>query len=255
MIGIFAILLAAGQDVRDEAYRQRLIAESWERRPFIFNGYSLPAEAATDAPLVRFLLRKMERDRRAAVSSALDYRALHRRKGWYFNPHILGFAWRSEGEASSLLSLSATVTFYAGEGGYNSHRAAVLLWDRARGRQVAVRRLLGRGLLHWSRRYCEIKPAAIEGLALDAQIYPTPPELRCPPVDTEALAPADSDGNGRFDSLRLLRPLGDQNSERMGADQLPFSVEDLAHLPRRYRAAFEVPAQADIRLAIEVDPQ
>lgn len=196
----------------------------------------------------------MESDRRAAERAAVQSRAEHRRRGWFFNPHSLRFFWRTEGEASSLLSLSATVTFFAGEGGYDSHRAAVLVWDRASERPVALRRLLGRGLLGWKRRYCAIKRAAGEWPAWDEHTAPPLAALSCPRLEAAALVPTDRDGNGRFDSLRLFRPLGDQNSERMVADELPFRSEDLAELPYRYRAAFEAPSNAEGRLGLEVDP-
>jgi hypothetical protein len=64
---------------------------------------------------------------------------------------------------------------------------------------------------------------------------------RCPRLAEETVAPADEDGNGRFETLRVVLP-----AERAGpyiegdyVIDIAFTPADLAPVPARYRSAFE----------------
>ena len=86
-------------------------------------------------------------------------------------------------------------------------------------------------------RFCAAYPDALTGH------YPSPegdPRGACPRVQTLSLAPADTDGNGRFDTLRFL--IGPASYFEANGFTVDVAIEpsDLVRLPDGYRPAFEV---------------
>lgn len=192
--------------------------------------YSLPPRAAGIAPLRAAIARRMEQSRRRAVAVARQARDGASRGAYPYNRHSLAFDWRIEGSTPQLLSLSAEVTVYQG-GGHAEDRADVLIWDRAAGRIVAPLRLLGPDAAsRLMSRYCRNLRRARED------------DGACPWPASSNVAPADTDGNGRFDTLRIFYTSSIYSEGRITVE-IALEPGDLAAIPDGYRPAFELPGE------------
>ncbi|MGQ0589896.1 MAG: PdaC/SigV domain-containing protein [Sphingosinicella sp.] len=230
MIPLVALLFAAAQSANEA--------------PLDFI-YAWPTAAAED-PRLRAAL---ERDRVEARAEAERYVAEDRQSRppeAGFNPHYYHQNWEVAGSAPQLLSLQASIETYTGGAHGNMHFEAIL-WDLADGRGIAGPELFGRAALErLGPRYCD---------ALDAERAERRGEpvrrgsddmfTDCPALAEQVMAPADEDGNGRFDSLRILLPpyAAGPYVEGDYIVELAFEPEDLAGIPDRFRPAFEVPGE------------
>ena len=205
--------------------------------------YSWPAAAAREPALGALLRRRMEAAHRRAVATAVTNRRDRRRMGFDYIAHDYEQAWEAAGSTPLLLSLvSGSFELSTGPHGFVGEDA--ILWDRAARRAVEARALLGAGLGAMRGRFCaELDRQRAEKREGDAIADPEDPFNRCPQLADHVLAPADQDGNGRFDTLRVLIPpeaVGPYVESEYLID-IPFEPRDLAGLPGRYRLAFEVP--------------
>jgi hypothetical protein len=203
--------------------------------------YVWPAAVEREPPLRARLAREMA----AARSEALaDARAGRRRaRSGTFLAHDYDQVWEMHGTGGVLLSLGSATYSFAG-GAHGNHSMSAILWDLAAHRAVAVPAVLGRGLAGMSARYCaELDRQRAENRDDELGPYPGDPFTECPPLARQVLVPADSDGNGRLDALQvMLAPyLAGPYTEGEYIVAIPFTAEDLAAVPDRYRADFEVP--------------
>lgn len=193
---------------------------------------SWPARAAAETPLDAALRRDMQRRGAAATAVARRAEGAARRGGYPFAQHSLTLTWRTEGSTPQLFSLSAVASAYTG-GGHGSDGFEALLWDRLRNRAIDPYRLFDGASL--GRRFCAGYPdaRAAHGGA------PSASAEDCPGMQRRPLAPADTDGNGRFDVLRAFVATGYFDAEGFWVD-IPVEPEDIDRLPDGYRPAFEV---------------
>jgi len=186
------------------------------------------------APLSAHLRRDVRTRRAALLRAARRQQADARRRRYPFVPHVLGIDWRVQGLTAQLLSLSADTSVTQG-GGHSTDDHDVLLWDQTRNRPVRIGTMVG--WIDLGRRFCAAYPDAL----ID---HNPPPEgdgrWNCPRVQGLSLAPADGDGNGRFDTLRFL--IGPASYFEAHGFTVDVAIEpaDLARLPDRFRPAFEV---------------
>lgn len=168
--------------------------------------YAWPAEAAAIPALAARFEQDLERQRRDAAEGAnADKEA--RGADAPFHGHYFSQVWTLQGDSPRLLSLAAEIgTFTGGAHGNSGYEA--LLWDRESDREV-----------NFADLFAETK-AAIEALrpafcrTLDGQraekrgeTLPLQGEgwmVECPELGEQAIAPADTDKDGRFDRLRVL---------------------------------------------------
>lgn len=168
--------------------------------------YGWPA-AAEAVPALRSELRaRLAAAQARAAEMAAEGRNMATSESREMPPHAHEQDWRLAGSTPQLMSLSAGIATYTG-GAHGNLAYEALLWDRLNDRPVDAAALLGTGLGPMTARYCA---------ALDAQREekrgepvrrdPEDPHNACPPLGERVLAPADSDGNGRFDRLDVLIP-------------------------------------------------
>lgn len=205
--------------------------------------YAWPQGAAADSRLLTELTRRRLESRADAVRYVEEDRRSRPPEAG-FNPHYYHQNWDVAGSAPQLLSLQSSIETYTGGAHGNMHFEAIL-WDRMEGRAVAVPNLLGDAALErLGPRYCE---------ALDAERAERRGEpvqrgsdeifTDCPALAEQVMALADEDGNGRFDTLRILLPpyAAGPYVEGDYIVELTFEPGDLAGIPDGFRPAFEVP--------------
>lgn len=205
--------------------------------------YSWPAAVEREPALRALLRRRMEESHRRAVATALASRRDRRRMGFEYHSHDYAQAWEAAGSTPLLLSLvSGSFDLSTGPHGFIGEDA--ILWDRAARRPVEARALFAGGLAGMRARFCAaLDRQRAERREGDAIADPEDPSNRCPQLADHVLAPADQDGNGRFDTLRVLIPpeAAGPYVEAEYLIDIPLEPEDLAGLPERYRPDFEVP--------------
>lgn len=214
-----------------------------ERTELLEFTYGWPAQV--DAlPRLRALLRQdMERAHGEAVATARETRAA---RGGNYNIQFFSKVWERAGSTPQLLSLTATTGSYTG-GAHPNTTYGALLWDADGDRATEITVLLGAAALErLGRRYCHLLDEE-RGRRREAPVVADPNDQFsiCPPIAEQVLAPADKDGNGRFDTLEaLLAPyVAGPYVEGDYLIEVPFEPEDLAGLPDAYRAAFETPGE------------
>lgn len=218
------------------------VAQPAAEPPLTFE-YGWPAAAAED-PRLRAAL---ERDRAEARAEAERYVEEDRRSRppeAGFNPHYFHQEWEVAGSTPQLLSLQATVETYTGGAHGNLHFEA-LLWDRLNGRSVAATDLLG-GMLRFLPRFCDALDAErAERRGAPVQRGTDDPFAECPLIDEQVMVPVDTDGNGRFETLRFLLPpyAAGPYVEGDYIVELAFAPGDLAGIPDGLKPAFEVPGE------------
>jgi hypothetical protein len=199
-----------------------------EESPQLAMSASWPADAAAIAPLDAALRADLRRRGRDATAFARRIEGQVRRERFPFVQHALVIQWRIEGSTPQLISLSALVSATQG-GGHSSDTYDALLWDRLADRPVAIGTMLDMPALE--PRFCAAHASAGR-----------PNEEGCPTLAGRTIAPADSDGNGRFDAWRVLVAVNYFEAEGYSVD-IPIEPDDIARLPAGDRPAFEVPGE------------
>lgn len=207
--------------------------------------YGWPGAAQALPALGARLGREMEEEHRQAVATAEESRRTARANGVDFYSQDFDKVWETAGDTAVLLSLTAALGSYSGGAHPNtSYRA--LLWDRAGDRPVTAVSVLGPALGGISDRYC----AALDAQRAERREGPVvrdaeDPFTTCPAIAEQVIAPADTDGNGRFDTLRiLLAPyLAGPYVEGDYLIDVPFDPADLARIGADWRPAFETPGE------------
>lgn len=231
------------------AYREHL-----ETRSLDFE-YSWPA-AANRIPALRTRLRA---ERNAAHAQAVRYAAddarMRRRERLDAMGHSYAKQWEVAGDNPGLLSLIGSESTFTG-GAHGNHALSALLWDRARNRAVAARDAIGRNVLTgMSRRYCaRLDAMRRERRGEPVDLGPNDPFNACPAIARQVLAPADSDRDGRFDTLCILFSPYAVGSYAEGpyVVEIPFARGDVGAINSAYRARFE-PGVASPRSACGAD--
>lgn len=212
--------------------------------------YAWPA-AADAVPMLRARLqREMGEAHDEALANAEQVRAYAREHGLSYNPMFHEQDWLAAGNASQLLSLSATVHSFTGGAHPNTDFMATL-WDRALDEAVGAAALLGPTVLAGlTPRFCEAldtQRAEVRGEPIVREDG-TDPFTACPALAEQVLVPADTDDNGRFDTLRILIPPYVAGPYVDGAYviELRFGAADVAGISDGYRPAFEMAGKREM---------
>ena len=231
MIALLALMLAApAADVLRE-----------EQTPLLHFRYGWPAAAGQSPRLRAELRRQLAAARRWALGHAVEGRRMARRNGFDYIQQDYDQVWETAGSSAQLLSLTSS-TFALTGGAHGNMSDSALLWDRADDRAVEARNLLGAGLGGMAPRFCaELDRQRAERRDAPVAADPDDPFNRCPPLAEQVLAPADTDGNGRFETLRVMLPpyVAGPYVEGEYVVDVAFDPGDLAAVPDRYRPAFE----------------
>ena len=208
--------------------------------------YGWPAVVEEEPALRAILEREMAAAQAQARAAAEEDRQARSRSGFPFNGHSFSKLWRVAGSTPRLLSLTAANEAYTG-GAHGSFAFAVLLWDRAADRQLDAAVILDEAALdRLTPRYCDALNAE-RSVRRGEPVISDPGDsfTACPALADLPLAPADEDGDGRFDTLAVLIAPYEAGPWAEGSYviQVPFEAEDLTGLADAWRPAFE-PADA-----------
>ena len=223
---MIAVLLAVAVQAADVTVEQE--------SPQLAVTASWPARAAAVPALDRALRADLRARSREAMAAARGAESQARRERFPFVRHALRIEWRIEGSTAQLISLSALTSASQG-GGHSRDDHDTLLWDRLADRPVAP--LIERAAL--VTRFCAAYPAALDAHLGDAALPAGDPRRTCPTLGGRPIAPADRDGNGRFDAWRVLMAVNYFEAEGYPVD-VAVEPGDIARLPDGYRPAFEV---------------
>ena len=165
--------------------------------------YAWSAEASAVPVLARRLNSDLETSFAAASAKAQADRAAAQAAGRRYNGHQYNRRWTTAGQSARLLSLGATTLYFTG-GPYPSHGASGLLWDRLTRREIKIERLFG------SDDDLErlVRAPFCAGLERERLARGGAAASACPPIGDLAIVPTDSDGDRRFDRLRVTAPPG-----------------------------------------------
>jgi len=166
--------------------------------------YSWPAEAAAIPPLDRRFRAAMDKAWREARATVREEQKLTREQKRQFNPQFYSMGWTTAGQSKRLLSLRSDQGTFTG-GAHPNRSQGALLWDRALSREITVASLFATagGLAATTRKaYCAALDAERakrrEGVKLGGEFD------ECPKYADLAIAPADGDKDGRFDTLDVV---------------------------------------------------
>ncbi|WP_129791197.1 PdaC/SigV domain-containing protein [Sphingosinicella sp. CPCC 101087] len=207
--------------------------------------YGWPAVVEEEPALRDRFSREMQAAEAQARREAQEDQAARQGSDAPFHNHVYSREWESAGSTAQLLSLTARTETYTG-GAHGNLGLAALLWDRSADREADTADLLGPAALQaLAPRYC----ARLNAMRSERRGEPVrsgggEPFTDCPPLPGHPLAPADKDGNGRFETLRILIGPYEAGPWVEGAYivELPLEPGDLAALPEAFRPAFEVGA-------------
>lgn len=214
-----------------------------ERGNLLEFAYGWPAEAAAQPELAALLERLAGEARQAAMREAEEDHGL-RGAGDSVFAHSYRRAWQAAGRTPRLLSLSAEVSTFTG-GAHPNLTYDGLLWDRQADAAVTLGDLVTNAAL---------PPVPIDEYCatLDTQreekrgepVGPGAPDdwmTACPALGEQVLVPADTDGNGRFDRLRVLIPPYEAGPYAEGSYviELPFDPAWRRALRPEYAESFE----------------
>jgi hypothetical protein len=234
---LLAALLAAAPPTADFLHE--------EQTPLLHFRYGWPAVAEREPRLLAALRREMAAARRWAVDHATAGRRDARRMRFDYVQQDYDQVWEAAGSTPQLLSL-VSGTFALTGGAHGNMTNAAILWDLAAHSQIEAVTVLGSGLAAMRDRYCaELDRQRAEQREAPVAPDPEDPFNRCPPLGEQVLAPADDDGNGRFELLRVTLPpeVAGPYVEGEYVVDIPFAPAGLARVPDRYRPAFEVAAE------------
>jgi hypothetical protein len=212
-----------------------------DRADALHFAYAWPPEAAAIPALDRRFRGEAAKARDDALANARADQELAKRAGREFHPHELARTWTAAGQSKRLLSLASAADFFTG-GAHPNHAVDSLLWDRSLGREIGVADLFDpptRFAELISFPYCQAldveRHRRRAGAQLDGEF------AACPNLSALAIVPTDSDGNGRFEAIRLVAAPYVAGPYVEGEYAVPVAVSGalIAAMKPDYRASFE----------------
>lgn len=177
------------------------VAEKDELVDFAF---SYPAEAAAIAKLKIELDEKMEKARTEIRAMAADEAKWRKEEGLAFAGLYSKSAYSMLGSSERLLSLLGEIETYTG-GAHGNRGTVAILWDRVSERSVDAAVLFGDADgrdAALGKEFCaELEQQRRQriGEVLDDSMFAS-----CPDLDAVTILPVDADGDGRFETVRLI---------------------------------------------------
>jgi Deacetylase PdaC len=208
--------------------------------------YEWPSEAAAIPALDRKFRADLDKAYHEALANGRDDQKLYRAQEREGAQDFYSMTWTSAGETSRLLSLQNELSTFTGGAHPNSSYDA-LIWDRKLNRQIGMEALFG-GTLKLSavtrETYCkaldEERMRRREGEKLGL------PEFNaCPKYSDLAIAPVDTNKNGRFDAIAFVASpyLVGPYVEGEYVITVPVTPRLIAALKPEFRSSFEAQRQ------------
>ena len=172
--------------------------------PLLDFEYSWPEAISPETALVAKLSADLSKSYDDALAAARENKSDTEKYNAPFNQNMFHRAWTLEGQTKRLISLvSGTDTFTGGA--HPNHGSSALLWDRTNASEVKLADLFASpdGLDSGVRAaFCKALDAERakrrQGEKLEG------PFAECPALSELTVAPVDKDGDGRFETIRLV---------------------------------------------------
>jgi hypothetical protein len=205
--------------------------------------YDWPGEASSIPSLASRLRAELKADRTESARDArVDSQAA--RKGRYeFMPHEFSRELTFDGQSIRLASFTDKGSRFTG-GAHPNFGFTELLWDKAKGRQVAFNNLFARPVSPLIRTpYCQ--QLAAERRKKTGSSKPGSLWEACPDPLDQAVVARDANRNGRSERLVIIASPYAVGSYAEGAYvvMLPVTATLIAALKPEYRASFEAQRQ------------
>jgi len=172
--------------------------------PLLDFEYSWPEAISPETALVAALSADLSKSYDAALAAARENKTDTEKYNAPFNQNMFHRSWALEGQTKRLISLvSGTDTFTGGA--HPNHSSSALLWDRSAAAEVKLADLFATaGDLESA-----LKPAFCKALDAERAKRRQGEMLegefaQCPAFSELTIAPADKDGDGRFEIVRLI---------------------------------------------------
>jgi len=207
--------------------------------------YEWSSEAAAVPALDRRFRAELAKDYRAALANARQDQLLARQQKRDYNPEFYSMHWATSGQTHRLLSLQSQLGTFTGGAHPNSNNGA-LLWDRRLNQQISMDALFLRKQAFGALtriRYCVL-------LAAERQKRRQGEKFggdfdQCPKYSELAIAPADKDKDGRFDTIAMVASPYVAGPYVEGEYEIgvPVTRQLIAALKPAYRNSFEAQRQ------------
>ena len=204
--------------------------------------YAWPTDASAIPALDKKFRAEAAKAYREALANGLQDEKLYREQHREGAQDFYSMTWTTAGQSKRLLSLQNQLSTFTG-GAHPNTSYGALLWDRTASRQTSVDALfLNKAALAAVTRtqYCKAldteRAKRRQGEKLDL------PEFNaCPKYSDLAIAPVDTNGNGRFDAIDFVASpyLAGPYAEGEYAIAVPVRAKLVAALKPQFRASFE----------------
>ena len=207
--------------------------------------YEWPREAAADNRLDRVLRAEANKEWRERLDGEIDNRKNDKGEGFEFRQGYDTFYWKTAGQTPRLLSLQGTGEAMSSGMAHPEHWNETLLWDRRARKEIKLESLFS-------------NPASFAPLTRVAYCAALAKEQRkrleragggdpdpCPNYTDLAIAPADKNKDGRFDSIDFVAPPYAAGYYALGEFDiaLPVTIAIIRAVKPEYRSSFEAQRQ------------
>ncbi len=202
---VLPLLLAASQAVIEPEPAQGPVTRQAVSRdtPLLDFDYVWPEAVSADPALSARMNDDSAKTYDEALKNARENKADTEKVGAPFNQNLFARTWTLEGQTARFMSLVAGTDTFAG-GAHPNHTSSAILWDRSLHRDTQLAELFtSAGALETAvgPRFCKSLDAERlkrrQSEVLDGEFS------QCPAFATLTIAPADDNGDGRFESIQL----------------------------------------------------
>ena len=209
--------------------------------PTLEFSYEWPNEAAAIPALSKRFRGDLDQAFGRASEGARNDAKLAKEQKREFHPYFYSMSWKSAGQTPALLSLESDMGVFSGGAHPNSAYGA-LLWDRRLRKEIKFtdQFIQSTSFAKLTRApYCKKLDAERlkrrEGEKLGGEFD------KCPPFSDLAIAPADSDRDGKFDIIRFTASpyTAGPYAEGEYVLELPLTRQLMAAIKPLYRSSYE----------------
>lgn len=240
---LLAACPAAAQTADSAADKEGPVTRQTATResPLLDFEYSWPEAISSETQLVDRLTDDLSKTYDEALNEARENKVQTEKVSAPFHQNHFRRIWALEGQTPRLISLVANTGAFTG-GAHPNHTSSALLWERNARKEVKLDELFAsaerfEGLVR--PRFCELIDAERlkrrEGETLEGEFS------RCPAFSELTIAPADTNGLGRFDSIQLIADpyIAGPYAEGSYEIAVPVSAELVAEVKPEYRTDFD----------------
>ena len=207
--------------------------------------YGWSAEAAAVPQLVERFRREMTKVKSELVAGAEEDKAMRDKQGYEFHGHMSSTDHKTAGRSGRLLSLAGEVGTYTG-GAHGNSGTFGILWDLSARKEIEVADLFT-AASNMDRLLTQPWCDALNKAREEKRDEPIGGGMfdECPKLTEIAIIPADQNGNGKMDRLRLIADpyVAGPYAEGSYEIELPVTGDLAAAIRSDYRGSFEVQTQ------------